>query len=174
MILIKHDSDDDEKLEDWILIEAKRVRRERKETPQELPEDIPTAVLKDAVERIDSYLKHYREGKDGTEFRYMKRSEIARLDKTRSDRRTILREAWESLAWIMSDEMPEKNGGVTFREVCDFKSADPDMTRQMLIDSLFGEVHQNAFRTLKEYGEWESQAEPSCDCDTCHPQEYCI
>lgn len=150
-----------------ILELADDVRRERVETPLDLPETLDVSILQEAVRTIDVYLNHYKEGRDGTSFRYMPQSEIKNLDKARHDRRKIVEEAAEQLEWILSDE-PADEIGITFREICDAQGTDPEMVRKLLLSSLFGEVHKNAYETLLRYLEWsENSVDIVCKCETC-------
>lgn len=137
------------------------------EIPVDLPETLDVAILQEAVRTIDVYLKHYKEGRDGTEFRYMKKSQLVRADNAKSSRLKIMQEASEQLEWILTDEPAGKSGGVTFREICDAQGAIPEVVRSATLGALFGEVHRNALTTLLEYIEWRGDVPVYCDCEVC-------
>lgn len=150
-----------------ILKEAKLVRTERTEVPVDLPESLAVSILQGAISTIDVFLQHYKEGKDGRSFRYIKKSELKRVDKAKFDRRKIIEEAAEQLEWILSDDKPTELG-VTFREICDAQCCDPEYTRKLVLETLFGEVHRNALETLKTYLDWKEDL----DADSCCKRSF--
>jgi hypothetical protein len=150
-------------LDESTLIEAKRIRMERDELlPESLPERLEdgTAILKNSVYIIDEFLKHYKEGSDGKNFRYIDRTKIKHVSQAKRVKQSILKDAAFQLEWILSDEIPQRSTGITFREVCDAQGVkDIPSFRQTFLDCIFAGTHKNALEMLQSYLSWEEQNE---------------
>lgn len=148
-----------------ILESAQEVRNDRMEVPVNLPESIDVAILQEAIRQIDVYLDHYREGRDGTGFRKVNRSEVKNITKAQIDRQQIVMDAADQLEWILSDEV-SCGKGVTFTDICDAQGIQDIPTfRQSIMDILFGTVHQNALQTLQDYLKWREKFNANRDSE---------
>lgn len=152
-----------------ILEFAQEVRNDRMEVPVNLPEPLPVAILEECVRTINLYLDHYKEGKDGSDFRKVNRHAVKNITKAKIDRQQIVVEAAEQLEWLISDEVSDGRG-ITFADICDALGVKHiPVFRDTMIDIIFGGVHPNALKTLQDYLKWREK-HADCDSERCdHP-----